>query len=60
MALDDPLREELEVLIKEQADAVDFAETDLDDLWMKLLETEDALVPEGLHVVGRPLSNEQR
>ena len=60
MAFDDPLREELEVLIKEQADAVDFAETDLDDLWMKLLETEDALVPEGLHVVGRSLSNEQR
>ena len=60
MALDDPLREELEALIKEQADAVDFAETDLEDLWMKLLETEDALVPEGLHVVGRSLSNEQR
>ena len=60
MAFDDPLREELETLIKEQADAVDFAETDLDDLWMKLLETEDALVPEGLHVVGRSLSKEQR
>jgi magnesium chelatase subunit H len=60
MAFDDPLREELEILIKEQADAVDFTETDLDDLWMKLLETEDALVPEGLHVVGRSLSNEQR
>ncbi|NDD90063.1 MAG: magnesium chelatase, partial [Rhodobacteraceae bacterium] len=60
MALDDPLREELEALIKEQADAVDFAEADLEDLWMKLLETEDALVPEGLHVVGRSLSNEQR
>jgi magnesium chelatase subunit H len=60
MALDDPVREELEALIKEQADAVDFAEADLEDLWMKLLETEDALVPEGLHVVGRSLSNEQR
>jgi magnesium chelatase subunit H len=60
MALDDPLRDELEALIKEQADAVDFAEADLEDLWMKLLETEDALVPEGLHVVGRSLSNEQR
>jgi magnesium chelatase subunit H len=60
MAFDDPLREELEVLIKEQADAVDFTEMDLDNLWMKLLETEDALVPEGLHVVGRSLSNEQR
>jgi magnesium chelatase subunit H len=60
MALDDPLRNELETLIKEQADAVDFAEADLGDLWMKLLETEDALVPEGLHVVGRSLSNEQR
>ena len=60
MASDDPLRAELETLIHEQADSVDFAETDLDNLWIKLLETEDALVPEGLHVVGRSLSSDQR
>ena len=60
MASDDPLRTELETLIHEQADSVDFAETDLDNLWIKLLETEDALVPEGLHVVGRSLSSDQR
>ena len=60
MSSDDPLRTELETLIHEQADSVDFAETDLDNLWIKLLETEDALVPEGLHVVGRSLSSDQR
>ena len=60
MSSDDPLRTELETLIHEQADSVDCAETDLDNLWIKLLETEDALVPEGLHVVGRSLSSDQR
>lgn len=60
MSSDDPLRNELETLIHEQADSVDFAETNLDNLWIKLLETEDALVPEGLHVVGRSLSSDQR
>lgn len=57
---DDPARADLELLIKEQADAVDFTETDVGVLWVKLLETEDALVPEGLHIVGRPMSEKQR
>lgn len=60
MSFDDPLREELEALIKEQAESVDFSAADLESLWVKLLETEDALVPEGLHIVGRVLSAEKR
>ncbi|MFP4239333.1 MAG: magnesium chelatase subunit H [Rhodosalinus sp.] len=56
MAADDPAREELEALIAEQADAVDMTGTPPEALWLKLLETEDALIPEGLHVLGRPMS----
>ena len=54
--LEDHLGEEaadLRVLIEAQAEAVDMDGTDPDTLWLKLLETEDALIPEGLHVVGR-------
>ena len=48
-------RGELAALIAEQAAAVDIAETDPDKLWLTLLETEDALIPDGLHIVGRPI-----
>ncbi len=58
MAPDAPDREELETLIAEQADAVDMGGTPADALWLKLLDTEEALIPEGLHVVGAPLSAE--
>lgn len=57
---DAPERGELEVLIATQAEAVDMGGTAPDALWLKLLETEDALIPEGLHVVGEPLSKEAR
>ncbi|MEM9197873.1 MAG: magnesium chelatase subunit H, partial [Pseudomonadota bacterium] len=53
-----PERAELEMLIAEQAAAVDL-DAGPDALWLKLLETEDALIPDGLHVVGRPLSDIQ-
>ncbi|MBL3704336.1 magnesium chelatase subunit H [Sulfitobacter sp. BDSS02] len=53
-------RAELEALIREQADAVDLAESDPQVLWLRLLETEDALIPDGLHVVGRALSAEAK
>ncbi|MBV0914204.1 magnesium chelatase subunit H [Anianabacter salinae] len=46
-------RTELAALIRTQAEAVDIAETDPDRLWLTLLETEDALIPDGLHIVGR-------
>ena len=51
---------EIEKLIAEQAEAVDLGGTAPEDLWLKLLETEDALIPDGLHVVGAPLSDAAR
>ncbi|MEL6466472.1 MAG: magnesium chelatase subunit H [Pseudomonadota bacterium] len=57
---DDPARTELEELIAEQAEAVDMGGTPAEALWLKLLETEDALIPEGLHIVGQPLSDAAR
>ena len=44
---------ELEGLIAEQAAAVDLGGVAPAALWIKLLETEDALIPDGLHVLGR-------
>ena len=51
-----PERDELAALIAVQAEAVDLAERDPARLWLTLLETENALIPDGLHVVGRPMS----
>ncbi|WP_371227427.1 magnesium chelatase subunit H [Roseovarius sp. 2305UL8-3] len=59
-APDAPERPEIEILIAEQASAVDMDGSDVEKLWLKLLETEDALIPEGLHVVGEPMSAEAR
>ncbi len=53
-------RSELAALIADQAAAVDIEERDPDKLWLTLLETEDALIPDGLHVVGRPIGAEER
>ncbi len=53
-------RADLAALIAEQAAAVDLDGTDPDVLWIKLLETEDALIPEGLHVLGRKVGSAQR
>ena len=47
-------REELGALIADQAAAVDLA-GEPGALWRTLLETEAALIPDGLHVVGRRL-----
>jgi len=60
MAPGDPQRAELERLIADQAEAVDMGGAAPGDLWLTLLETEDALIPEGLHVVGRPMGAEAR
>lgn len=49
-------RDDLAALIAVQAEAVDLTECDPDKLWLTLLETEDALIPDGLHVVGRPMA----
>ncbi|SDW07778.1 magnesium chelatase subunit H [Roseicitreum antarcticum] len=48
-------RADLEDLIAVQADAVDMGGSAPDTLWLKLLETESALIPDGLHVMGRPM-----
>ncbi|MEO0701996.1 MAG: magnesium chelatase subunit H [Pseudomonadota bacterium] len=53
-------RGELEALIADQAAAVDIAEADPEALWLTLLETEDALIPEGMHVVGRQMTEAAR
>lgn len=52
-------RAELEALITDQASALDLAGSP-DALWLKLLELEDALIPEGLHVVGRKMDADFR
>ncbi len=60
MSLEDPNRAELETLIAEQAEDVDLGGVAPGALWLKLLETEDALIPDGLHVVGQPFSDAAR
>lgn len=60
MAPNDPARAELEQLIRDQANAVDLNARDISRLWAVLLETEGALITEGLHVVGQPMSAAQR
>lgn len=59
MAPDAHERTEMAALIQTQAEAVDLDETDPDKLWLTLLETEDALIPDGLHVVGRGMSESE-
>ncbi len=59
-AQDDPNRAELEALIAEQAVAVDMGATEPAALWLKLLETEDALIPDGMHVLGQGYSDAAR
>ncbi|MEM9585147.1 MAG: cobaltochelatase subunit CobN [Pseudomonadota bacterium] len=48
-----PERNGLEELIRAQAETVDLSAFDLDQLWLKLIETENALIPDGLHIVGK-------
>ncbi|MEE2773363.1 MAG: magnesium chelatase subunit H [Pseudomonadota bacterium] len=55
-----PGRFELAELIAEQAAAVDLDGQNPSELWVKLLETENALIPEGLHVLGKPMSKDAR
>ncbi len=60
MPAEDNQRTDLELLIRDQANAVDMNANDIDKLWLKLLETEGSLITEGLHVVGKPLSDTAR
>ncbi|WP_296424638.1 magnesium chelatase subunit H [Yoonia sp.] len=60
LATDDNQRADLEQLIRDQANAVDMNARDIDKLWLTLLETEGSLITEGLHIVGKPLSDAAR
>lgn len=60
IAPDAPERNDIEMLIREQAHAVNMGDTAPEDLWLTLLETQDALIPEGLHVLGRPMTDSAR
>ena len=51
-------RRDLAELIRSQAETVDMCGDDPDSLWLTLLETESALITDGLHVVGRPISKD--
>ena len=53
-------RADLAALIAMQAEAVDLDGSDPDHLWLTLLETETALIPNGLHVMGRPMGDAER
>ena len=57
MASDDPTRAELEELITSQANAVDLNARDIEKLWLTVLETEGSLIPDGLHIVGKQLTD---
>jgi magnesium chelatase subunit H len=59
-APDAPERSDLEALIASQAELVDLGSHALDVMWAKLLETEGALITDGLHVLGRPMTAEAR
>ena len=53
-------RKALEELILAQAKTVDLAETDVSKLTNVVHELEHTLIPHGLHVVGTPISDEER
>jgi len=61
---DAPERADLADLIRAQAGQLDFEIADgaqgIDALWRDLIEYEQALIPHGLHVVGRPISSKAR
>lgn len=60
LAPDAPGRDDLAALMRDQAEAVDLDGGDPDKLWAILRETEDALITDGLHVVGAEMSEETR
>jgi magnesium chelatase subunit H len=56
----DPARGELRDLIDAQSQAVDLDGSQPETLWLTLLETEAALIPDGLHIVGREMDAQAR
>jgi len=57
MEPNDPARDDLSALIRDQANAVDLNARDIEKLWLTVLETEGSLIPDGLHIVGKPLTD---
>jgi len=61
-----PDRPDLAAMIRAQAEELDLKVADGDDeaaitqLWRDLIEFEEALIPHGMHVVGRPVSDDAR
>ena len=54
-------KEELETLIRDQSEAVNINSSGtFDDIWKILLETEEALIPDGLHIIGKNLSKDKQ
>jgi len=57
-APDAPDRADMEALIAEQAAAVDLSGS-VETLWARLLETEEALIPDGFHILGQAMTPAQ-
>ncbi len=59
-------RDDLGALIRAQAAELDLPtgegndEAEIGRLWTRILEAEDALIPQGLHIVGRPMTEAAR
>ncbi|MCB5198982.1 cobaltochelatase subunit CobN [Loktanella sp. TSTF-M6] len=60
MAVDDNQRDDLALMITEQAQGLDLNADDLDGLWLTVMEAEGSLIPDGLHVVGQVMTPEAR
>ena len=60
MDVADDARVELEALTRDQAGAVDLKADDISKLWLVVLETEGSLIPDGPHIVGRPMGDVAR
>ncbi len=60
LEVDSPERLPLEDLILAQAKTVDLVETDVSKLAAAVHELEHTLIPHGLHVVGQPISDQER
>ncbi|MEM8571216.1 MAG: magnesium chelatase subunit H [Pseudomonadota bacterium] len=47
-------REDVKDLLRSQAETVDIdPDTDPDDIWLTLLDVREAMIPDGLHILGR-------
>ena len=59
MPQDDTRRADLEALIWDQANLIDLSADDITQLWPKLMDLEQTLIPDGLHIIGQDKSEQQ-